>query len=102
MTAVLDVSSVDGLFRNVSTHVLLDRDRKAPLVVYSNDSPCKGAEIRTEAIVTSDGVAGAVARLGFRYLVEDRAERFLASTSWDPLPVRLESGELGHWHYPDY
>lgn len=80
----------------------LDRDRRASLVVYSNESPYKGVEIRTEAIVTSDGAAEAVARLAYRYLNEDQAERFLSLTSWDPLLVRLEPGDLRHWHYSNY
>jgi PPOX class probable F420-dependent enzyme len=80
----------------------LDRDKRASLVVYSNEPPYKGVEIRTEAIVTSDGAAEAVSRLAHRYLDAVKAERFLASTSWEPLLVRLEPGELRHWHYPDY
>lgn len=77
-------------------------DKRASLVVYSNDSPYRGVEIRTEAVVTSLGAPEAVERLAHRYLGKDRAERFLASTSWDPLLVRLEPGELRHWHYSDY
>jgi len=80
----------------------LNRDKRASLVVYSNDSPYKGVEIRTKAIVTPDGASETVTRLAHRYLDPGRAERFLASTSWDPLLVRLEPGELRHWHYPDY
>lgn len=80
----------------------LDRDRRASLVVYSNDSPYKGVEIRTDAIVTSDGAVEAVARLAHRYLNEEQAKRFLSLTSWEPLLVRLEPGELRHWHYSGY
>lgn len=80
----------------------LSRDARASLVVYSNDSPYQGVEIRTNAIMTSNGAPEAVSRLAHRYLDADKAERFLAATSWEPLLVRLEPGELRHWHYPDY
>lgn len=79
----------------------LSKDKRASLVVYSNDSPYKGVEIRTEAVVTLAGAPEAVTRLARRYLGAAKAERFLASTSWDPLLVRLEPGEIRHWHYPD-
>jgi PPOX class probable F420-dependent enzyme len=80
----------------------LERDRRASLVVYSNDPPYMGVELRTEAIVTSDGAAGAVSRLAHRYLGQAKADRFLEATHWDPLLVRLEPGDLRHWQYPDY
>lgn len=80
----------------------LERDRRASLVVYSNDSPYMGVELRTEASVTSDGAAEAVSRLAIRYLGRAKADRFLEATHWDPLLVRLEPGELRHWRYSDY
>lgn len=80
----------------------LSKDRRASLVVYSNDSPYKGVEIRTEAVVTSEGAPEAVTRLAYRYLDAAKAERFLGSSNWEPLLVRLEPGEIRHWHYPDY
>lgn len=80
----------------------LERDPRASLVVYSNNPPYTGVELRAEAIVTSDGAAKAVSRLAHRYLGQAKAKRFLEATHWDPLLVRLEPGELRHWQYSDY
>jgi PPOX class probable F420-dependent enzyme len=79
----------------------LKRDSRASLVVYENDPPYRGVEIRTTVVLTHEGAHEAEVRMAHRYLGADKAESWLASTSWDPLLVRLEPGEIRVWDFAD-
>jgi PPOX class probable F420-dependent enzyme len=77
----------------------LKRDSRASLVVYENEPPYRGVEIRTEAVLGQAGAHEAEARLAHKYLGAGEAESWLAKTSWDPVLVRLEPGELRVWDF---
>lgn len=79
----------------------LKRDSRASLVVYENDPPYRGVEIRTTVVLTHEGAHQAEGRLAHKYLGADKAEPWLTSTSWDPLLVRLEPGEIRMWDFAD-
>ena len=79
----------------------LKRDGRASLVVYENEPPYRGVEIRTEAVSGHGGAHEAEARLAHKYLGAGKAESWLANTSWEPLLVRLEPGELRVWDFAD-
>ena len=79
----------------------LERDSRASLVVYENEPPYRGVEIRTEPVSSREGAHEAEARLARKYLGARKAESWLANTSWEPLLVRLEPGELRVWDFAD-
>ena len=79
----------------------LKRDSRASLVVYENEPPYRGVEIRTKATLTDTGAAETERRLAHKYLAADKADSWLESTSWEPLLVRLEPGELRVWDFAD-
>ena len=79
----------------------LKRDSRASLVVYENEPPYRGVEIRTEVVSSHEGAHEAEARLAHKYLGAGKVESWLASTSWEPLLVRLEPGELRVWDFAD-
>ena len=70
-------------------------------MVYENEPPYRGVEIRTEAVSGAEGAHETEARLARKYLGEEKAESWLANTSWEPLLVRLEPGELRVWDFAD-
>ena len=77
----------------------LKRDGRVSLVAYTNKTPYRGVEIRTRAVLTTEGAVEVEHRLAHRYLAAAKAEAYLASTTWSPLLVRLEPGELRTWDY---
>ena len=79
----------------------LKRDSRASLVVYENEPPYRGVEIRTDAVWGREGAHETEARLARKYLGARKAESWLANTSWEPLLVRLEPGELRVWDFAD-
>lgn len=79
----------------------LKRNSRTSLVVYENEPPYRGVEIRTRAVLSVTGAAEAEGRLAHKYLAADKADSWLASTSWSPLLVRLEPGELRIWDFSD-
>ena len=79
----------------------LKRDSRTSLVVYENEPPYRGVEIRTKAVLSDTGAAETERRLAHKYLAADKADSWLASTNWDPLLVRLEPGELRVWDFAD-
>lgn len=79
----------------------LARDSRASLVVYDNEPPYRGVELRTNAVLTSEGADEVERRLASKYLGATKAERWLESSSWSPLLVRLDPGELRVWDFSD-
>jgi hypothetical protein len=75
----------------------LRRDDRASLVIYTNIPPYQGVEVRTRARLSLEGAAGVEERLARKYLGDSKAAAWLATTTWDPLLVRLEPGELRVW-----
>jgi PPOX class probable F420-dependent enzyme len=79
----------------------LKRDSRTSLVLYENEPPYRGVEIRTRAVLSVTGAAETERRLAHKYLAADKADSWLASANWSPLLVRLEPGELRVWDFSD-
>jgi PPOX class probable F420-dependent enzyme len=79
--------------------VHLRRDPRASIVVYEDDPPNRGLELRTLARLSGldDTI---VLRIAARYLGAAAAEQYL-QTSEDDLLIRLEPGELRGWDFAD-
>jgi len=79
----------------------LRRDRRASIVVYEDDPPNRGIEVRTEAQLTPLDDRSVVARVAGRYLGGEEGEQY-AQTSGDDLLIRLEPGNLRAWDFADF
>ena len=77
----------------------LTRDSRASLVLYNNEPPYRGIELRTRAVLSLEGADEVERRLAHKYLDGAKAEKWLASRSWRPLLVRLDPGELRAWDF---
>jgi PPOX class probable F420-dependent enzyme len=79
----------------------LRRDPRASIVVFEDDPPNRGLELRTSARLSMLEDRSIVRRIASRYLGEEGGERY-AETAGDDLLVRLEPGELRAWDFADY
>jgi PPOX class probable F420-dependent enzyme len=79
----------------------LRRDPRASIVVYEDDPPNRGIEVRTQARLVPLEDRTVVRRIATRYLGAEAAERYL-EMGGDDLLIRLEPGELRAWDFADY
>jgi hypothetical protein len=77
------------------------RDPRASIVVYEDELPNRGIEVRTTARLTTLEDLSIVRRIAARYLGPEEAGRY-ADTPQDDLLIRLEPGELRAWDFADY
>ncbi|HWJ32774.1 MAG TPA: pyridoxamine 5'-phosphate oxidase family protein [Gaiellaceae bacterium] len=80
--------------------VHLGNDPRASIVVYEDDPPNRGVELRTVARTSALEDESIVARIATRYLGAEAAAQYL-ETSEDDLLVRLEPGDLRGWDFAD-
>jgi PPOX class probable F420-dependent enzyme len=78
----------------------LRRDPRASIVVYEDDVPYRGIELRTEARLSSPDDRAIIRRIATRYLGPEAGERY-AEGGGDDLLVRLEPGEFRAWDFVD-
>jgi PPOX class probable F420-dependent enzyme len=78
----------------------LRRDPRASIVVYEDDVPYRGIELRTEAHLSTPGDRAIIRRIATRYLGPEVGEQY-AEGGGDDLLVRLEPGELRAWDFVD-
>jgi PPOX class probable F420-dependent enzyme len=78
----------------------LRRDPRASIVVYEDDPPNRGIEVRTIARLVPLDDRTIVRRIATRYLGAEAAERYL-ETGGDDLLIRLEPGRLRAWDFAD-
>lgn len=78
----------------------LRRDPRASIVVYEHVPPYRGVELRTEARVSTDGAAEAVAPIASRYLGPEEGRRY-AESAPDDILIRLEPGVIRAWDFAD-
>jgi PPOX class probable F420-dependent enzyme len=78
----------------------LRRDPRASLLVYDNEPPYRGVEIRTTAQLSEIDRADVVLEMSIRYLGEE-AGRAYAAGSADSVLVRLEPGHVRTWDFSD-
>lgn len=79
----------------------LRRDPRANIVVYEDDPPNRGIEVRTTAArLTVLEERAIVSRIAGRYLGAEAGEEY-AKTSGDDLLIRIEPGLLRAWDFAD-
>jgi len=78
----------------------LRRDSRASLLVYDNEPPYRGVEIRTTAHLSEIDRAEFVLEMSVRYLGREAGEAY-AATSSDSVLVRLEPGNVRTWDFAD-
>ena len=77
----------------------LRRDPRASILVYDNEPPYRGVELRTIARL-SDAGRDAVLEMSVRYRGQGGGEEYAASSAQSVL-VRLEPGNLRTWDFAD-
>jgi PPOX class probable F420-dependent enzyme len=78
----------------------LRRDPHATILVYEQDPPYRGAEVRGRASVTEDRAHEASVRVAVRYLGEKRGKDFVGEDGDDAL-IRIEPDEVRAWDFAD-
>lgn len=77
----------------------LRRDPRAAILVYDNEPPYRGVELRTTARLSDIG-RDALLEMSVRYLGQEAGEEWAASSAQSVL-VRLEPGNLRIWDFAD-
>ena len=79
------------------------RDARAILVVYDQDPPYRGVELRATPRLVDDGAtyAAILRRVAVRYLGESRGDAYANSAGERGVVIRLEPGELRTWDFAD-
>jgi PPOX class probable F420-dependent enzyme len=78
----------------------LRRDPRASILVYGNDLPYCGVEIRTTAQLSEIDRADFVREMSIRYLGQEAGEAYAADSA-DSILIRLEPGHLRTWDFAD-
>jgi PPOX class probable F420-dependent enzyme len=79
----------------------LHRDPRAALVVFDQEPPYRGLELRGRARFVEEGVVEAQRRIARRYLGEERGTDYADSVAFDEVIVRLEPGVVRAWDFAD-
>jgi hypothetical protein len=79
----------------------LRRDPRAGLVVFDQEPPYRGLELRGRARFVEEGVVEAQRRIARRYLGEERGTDYADSVAFDEVIVRLEPGIVRAWDFSD-
>jgi PPOX class probable F420-dependent enzyme len=77
------------------------RDPAAGLVVFDQEPPYRGVELRAEARLLTEDVVETNRRIAIRYLGAERGTAYADSIEDDLVIVRLESGTLRAWDFAD-
>jgi PPOX class probable F420-dependent enzyme len=78
----------------------LRRDPRASILVYGNDLPYRGVELRTTAQLHDIDRADFVLEMAIRYLGEEAGAAYAEGSS-DSVLVRLEPGAVRTWDFAD-
>jgi PPOX class probable F420-dependent enzyme len=78
----------------------LRRDPRASILVYDNEPPYRGVEIRTTAQLSEIDRADFVLDMAVRYLGPEAGEAYAAESS-DSVLIRLEPGNVRTWDFAD-
>ena len=79
----------------------LRRDPRAAIVVFDQEPPYRGVEVRARARFVEEGVEEAQNRISRRYLGEARGIEYAESVDFDEVIVRLEPGVVRAWDFSD-
>jgi PPOX class probable F420-dependent enzyme len=78
----------------------LRRDPRASILVYDNEPPYRGVEIRTTAQLSEIDRAEVVREMSVRYLGQVAGEAYAAESA-DSVLIRLEPGNVRAWDFAD-
>lgn len=78
----------------------LRRDPRASILVYDNELPYRGVEIRTTAQLLEVDRADVVLEMSIRYLGREAGEAYAAESA-DSVLIRLEPGHVRTWDFAD-
>jgi PPOX class probable F420-dependent enzyme len=77
------------------------RDPRASIVVYENEPPYRGVEVRGVPVVVPDEGYRVLRRIATRYLGETAGNAFADVATWESVVIRLEPGRLRTWDFAD-
>jgi PPOX class probable F420-dependent enzyme len=78
----------------------LRRDPRASILVYENEPPYRGVELRTTAQLFELAGSDAALDMSIRYLGQEAGEAY-AAASGDTTLIRLEPGDVRTWDFAD-
>jgi|SRR5215471_4949082 len=78
----------------------LRRDPRASILVYDNEPPYRGVEIRTSAQLSEIDRTEVVLDLAVCYLGREAGEAYAADSA-DSVLIRLEPGDVRAWDFAD-
>ncbi len=78
----------------------LRNDPRASILVYDNEPPYRGIEIRATAALSEIDTSATVRDMAVRYLGPEAGEAY-AATSGDSILIRLEPGHVRTWDFAD-
>jgi PPOX class probable F420-dependent enzyme len=78
----------------------LRHDPRASILVYENEPPYRGVEIRTTAQLSEIDRADVVLEMSIRYLGKEAGEAYAAESA-DSVLIRLEPGNVRTWDFAD-
>jgi PPOX class probable F420-dependent enzyme len=78
----------------------LRRDPRASILVYDNEPPYRGVEIRTTAELSDVDGAPFMREMAVRYLGQESGDAY-ATGLGDAVLVRLEPGDVRTWDFAD-
>lgn len=79
----------------------LQNDPRASLLIYDQQPPLRGVEIRTTATLSTLEDLDVLRDLAARYLGEEAAEPYVASVTGELILIRLEPGHVRTWDFAD-
>ena len=77
------------------------RDPRASLVVFDQQPPYRGVELRAQARILTEDVAPTNRRIAVRYLGDEEGTAYASSVGDDLVIVRLEPGVVRAWDFAD-
>jgi len=78
----------------------LRRDPQASIVVYDDEPPYRGVEIRTTATIAEIATRDALRNVAVRYLGREAGEAYAAGSP-ECVRIRLEPGNVRAWDFAD-
>lgn len=78
----------------------LRRDPRASILVYDNEPPYRGVELRTTAQLREGGLGDTYRDIAVRYIGKEEGEAYAAGSD-DSVLVRLEPGNVRTWDFAD-
>ncbi|HEX3055969.1 MAG TPA: TIGR03618 family F420-dependent PPOX class oxidoreductase [Gaiellaceae bacterium] len=78
----------------------LRRDPRASIVVYDDEPPYRGVEIRTTATIAETATRDALRDVAVRYLGREAGEAYAAGSP-ECVRIRLEPGNVRAWDFAD-